>query len=221
MRINADFSIRAVEHGARMSWVASPMAGVERKMLDRIGDEIARATSIVRYAPNSAFSPHTHGGGEEFIVLEGVFSDEHGDYPAGTYVRNPPNSRHTPRSDEGCTIFVKLRQFAPDDTVQMSCDTHTVEPVPVRDCAGVERAPLLARDNEDVRIEYWAPGAAISYLPEGGIELLCLDGSFIETGVEFIAHSWLRLPPGQALDAQAGPDGARLWVKERHLAEMI
>ncbi|GAL13613.1 hypothetical protein JCM19233_4618 [Vibrio astriarenae] len=51
--------------------------------LDRVGGEVARATSIVRYKPNSAFSPHTHDGGEEFFVLEGVFSDEHGDYPQG------------------------------------------------------------------------------------------------------------------------------------------
>ncbi len=86
------------------------MSGVERKMLDRVGDEVARATSIVRYAPNSHFSAHAHGGGEEFLVLEGVFSDEHGDYPPGTYVRNPVGSCHTPRSDGGCTLFVKLHR---------------------------------------------------------------------------------------------------------------
>jgi hypothetical protein len=61
-------------------------------MLDRIGDEVARATSIVRYAPASHFSPHVHDGGEEFLVLEGTFQDEHGDYPVGSYVRNPPTS---------------------------------------------------------------------------------------------------------------------------------
>src|SRR5215204_5787315 len=81
MELNADFSQRVVVHAARLPWVSSPMAGVERRMLDRIGDEVARATSIVRYAPGSHFSPHTHGGGEEFFVLEGVFQDEHGDFP--------------------------------------------------------------------------------------------------------------------------------------------
>jgi anti-sigma factor ChrR (cupin superfamily) len=92
-------------------------------MLDRIGDEVARATSIVRYAPYSRFSPHTHAGGEEFLVLEGVFQDEHGDYPAGSYVRTPPTSSHTPGSEPGCTIFVKLWQFDPDDRTPVRIDT--------------------------------------------------------------------------------------------------
>ena len=90
MNLNADFTKRVVVHAASLDWKASPMPGVERRMLDRIGDEVARATSIVRYAPESHFSPHVHGGGEEFLVLEGVFQDEHGDFPAGYYVRNPP-----------------------------------------------------------------------------------------------------------------------------------
>ena len=96
MLINADFSQRVVVRPDDIEWVPSPMPGVERKMLDRIGEEVARATSIVRYAPNSYFSAHSHGGGEEFLVLEGVFSDEHADYPVGTYVRNPIGSSHTP-----------------------------------------------------------------------------------------------------------------------------
>src|SRR5215472_3874467 len=115
MELNADFSRRVAVHAAQLPWVASPMAGVERRMLDRIGGEVARATSIVRYAPGSRFSPHTHGGGEEFFVLEGVFQDEHGDFPAGSYIRNPPTSSHTPGSTLGCIIFVKLWQFDRDD----------------------------------------------------------------------------------------------------------
>ena len=82
---------------------------VERRMLDRIGEEVARTTSVVRYAPQSRFSPHTHGGGGEFLVLDGVFQDEHGDFP----IRNPPTSSHTSGSAPGCTIFVKLWQFDP------------------------------------------------------------------------------------------------------------
>src|SRR5438552_8882181 len=107
MDLNADFSKRAVVHAAEIPWKASPIAGVDRRMLDRIGDEVARATSIVRYAPNSKFSPHVHTGGEEFVVLEGVFQDEHGDFPAGSYIRNPPESSQAPGSIPGCTIFVK------------------------------------------------------------------------------------------------------------------
>jgi ChrR Cupin-like domain len=115
MDLNSDFGARAAVHAARLDWTSSPIPGVDRRMFDRIGDEVARATSIVRYAPHSRFSSHTHGGGEEFLVLDGVFQDEHGDYSAGTYVRNPPTSSHTPGSEPGCTIFVKLWQFDPSD----------------------------------------------------------------------------------------------------------
>ncbi|HKE95561.1 MAG TPA: cupin domain-containing protein, partial [Povalibacter sp.] len=131
MELNADFSQRVVVHAARLPWAASPMPGVERRMLDRIGDEVARATSIVRYAPGSHFSAHTHGGGEEFLVIEGVFQDEHGDYPVGSYIRNPPTSSHTPGSESGCVIFVKLWQFAPDDRTRVCIDTMKVPFLPV------------------------------------------------------------------------------------------
>ena len=99
-------------------------------MLDRVGDEVARATSIVRYEPGSQFSAHTHDLGEEFFVLDGIFSDEHGDYPAGTYVRNPPGSSHTPYTVEGCTIFVKLRQFDLEDQTPVHIDTRNAPFVP-------------------------------------------------------------------------------------------
>jgi anti-sigma factor ChrR (cupin superfamily) len=114
--INADFDRRVVIDTGAQPWITSPEPGVERRPLDRVGGEVARATSLVRYAPGSSFSAHEHGGGEEFLVLEGVFDDEHGRYPAGTYVRNPPGSRHRPFTDDGCVLFVKLRQFAPDDS---------------------------------------------------------------------------------------------------------
>src|SRR6516225_11262517 len=130
MELNADFSQRVAVHAARLPWVASPIAGVDRRMLDRIGDEVARATSIVRYAPASHFSAHTHGGGEEFLVLEGVFQDEHGDYPAGSYVRNPPTSRHTPGSASGCVIFVKLWQFDAADRKDVTVNTDRMAYAP-------------------------------------------------------------------------------------------
>ena len=122
MNLNADFTQRAVVHAGSLPWQPSPTAGVDRRMLDRIGGEVARATTIVRYAPNSRFPAHIHGGGEEFLVLDGVFQDEHGDFPAGSYVRNPPGSRHTPGSAPGCTIFVKLWQFDPDDRTEVRLD---------------------------------------------------------------------------------------------------
>ena len=121
--VNADFSRRVVIATNDLPWVPSPQAGVERRMLDRIGGEIARATSLVRYAPASVFPGHEHALGEEFLVLDGTFSDEHGDYPAGTYVRNPPGSRHSPRTGPGCTILVKLRQMPPMERRRIVVDT--------------------------------------------------------------------------------------------------
>ena len=140
MELNADFSRRVAVHAARLAWVPSPMAGVERRMLDRIGDEVARATSIVRYAPGSHFSPHTHDGGEEFFVLEGIFQDEHGEFPAGSYVRNPPTSRHTPGSVPGCVLFVKLWQFDLSDRTEVMINTG---PMPYRPATGRPGVELI------------------------------------------------------------------------------
>ena len=128
MRINADFSQRVVILPEDYRWVDSPMPGVERMMLDRIGDEVARATSLVRYAPNSSFSPHVHDGGEEFFVLEGEFADEHQTYPAGSYVRNPVGTSHSPRvGEQGCVILVKLHQFDPHDSAAVVINTQQAD----------------------------------------------------------------------------------------------
>jgi anti-sigma factor ChrR (cupin superfamily) len=217
MEINADFARRVAVHAARLPWVPSPMAGVERRMLDRIGDEVARATSIVRYAPESRFSPHTHGGGEEFLVLEGVFQDEHGEFPAGTYVRNPPTSRHTPGSATGCILFVKLWQFNPADRKEVTLDTAAIAYEAAANRPGVDLLRLFRDDCEDVRLERWMPGAAIALDVPGGAELLVLDGGFAEGGETFEPLSWLRLPTGSTLQAKAGPEGCRAWVKTGHL----
>lgn len=217
MDLNADFSRPVIVHAARLQWTPSPIAGVDRRMLDRIGDEVARATSIVRYAPHSRFSAHTHDGGEEFLVLDGVFEDEHGAYPAGSYVRNPPTSRHTPGSAPGCTLFVKLWQFDPEDRTPVRLDTGTMEYWPAPGRSGVETMPLFADAREAVRLERWAPGAPVSLPVPGGGELLVLTGGVRAGGEDCEPHSWLRLPCGATLDATAGRDGASLWVKTGHL----
>jgi ChrR-like protein with cupin domain len=218
MNVNSDFGTRVAVHAARLGWTASPTPGVDRRMLDRIGDEVARATSIVRYAPHSRFSAHTHGGGEEFLVLDGVFQDDHGDYPAGTYVRNPPTSSHTPGSEAGCTIFVKLWQFDPEDRTPVRIDTSGLSFASAPDLSGVEFALLHEGARELVLLERWAPGINIPVPLPRGIELLVLDGSFIEGGEEFSRHSWLRLPAGARLQATAGRGGCKVWVKSGHLA---
>jgi len=216
MELNADFSQRAAVHAARLAWTQSPVAGVDRRMLDRIGDEVARATSIVRYAPKSRFSAHIHGGGEEFFVLDGVFEDENGDYPAGTYVRNPPTSRHTPGSAPGCTLFVKLWQFDPADRTELRIDTGGAAYMPAPGRPGVDIMPLFADAHEEVRLERWAAGEKVGFEASGGLELLVLDGGF-EEQERFEKLSWLRLPAGSALRAAAGPLGCIAWVKSGHL----
>jgi hypothetical protein len=218
MNLNSDFNARAAVHAARLDWTPSPIPGVDRRMLDRIGEELARATSFVRYAPHSHFSPHTHGDGEEFLLLDGVFQDEHADYPPGTYVRNPPTSRHTPGSEPGCTLFVKLWQFDPDDRTPVRIDTSDLSFLPAPDLPGIEFAVLYDSAWELVLLERWAPGISIAVPIPAGIELLVLDGGFTEDGEEFTQYSWLRLPAGSTLRATAGPQGCRLWVKSGHLS---
>ncbi|WP_170505990.1 cupin domain-containing protein [Ruegeria arenilitoris] len=214
MELNSDFSSRVVVHSDQLEWQASPMKGVDRRMLDRIGGEVARATTIVRYAPGSKFSAHTHTGGEEFIVLDGVFQDEHGDFPAGTYVRNPPTSAHTPGSEPGCTIFVKLWQFDLDDRTQFRKTMADELAAPVN---GVSTATLHKDDREIVTYSHLDPGAVLNSDAAGGIELLVIDGSITTGGDDLTKDGWLRLPEGQALSATAGSHGAKVWVKTGHL----
>jgi anti-sigma factor ChrR (cupin superfamily) len=221
MELNADFSKRVAVHAAHVPWVPSPMAGVDRRMLDRIGDEVARATSIVRYAPGSHFSPHTHGGGEELLVLEGEFSDEHGDFPAGSYIRNPPTSRHTPRSKPGCVLLVKLWQFDMSDRTQVQIDTRDRVFVPVANRDGVTALELFQDSHEIVRLERWSANATIDLAPHGGAELLVLDGAFAESGERFEAQSWLRLPQGAALAARTGEHACTVWIKTGHLNQPV
>lgn len=220
MLVNADFMRRAVVHAADAEWVRSPVAGIERRMLDRVGDEVARATSLVRYAPRKRFSSHVHGGGEEFLVLEGVFQDEHGRFPAGSYVRNPPESKHTPWSDEGCVIFVKLCQFDPSDRTQVWVRSDETTPKEVPGLLGVTSVPLFQDGVEEVRMEVWEPLASLPPRQHpGGLELLVVEGSFEESAAIFSEYSWLRLPPGDAFQAKVGPHGAKVWVKMGHLSQ--
>ncbi|MGB0504945.1 MAG: cupin domain-containing protein [Pikeienuella sp.] len=215
MKINADLTKRATAHVATTPWVQSPMAGVERRMLDRMQAETGHATSYVRFAPESHFSPHVHDGGEEFLVLEGVFQDEHGDFPAGSYIRNPPTSSHTPGAAEGCVIFVKLWQFDPADRthVRVSTDKQTWLPAG----PNVEAKSLYKDAREDVRLERWAQDSQIATGGEGGEEIVVLSGSFTESGEVFTQHSWLRSPAGHPCTITTGPNGATVWVKRGHL----
>ena len=175
--VHADFSQRVVLHAADARWVPSPLPGVQRRMLDRVGGELARATSLVRYAPGARFNRHGHDGGEEILVLEGVFSDESGDHPAGTYLRNPPGSAHAPFSRAGCLLFVKLRQFAPDDTARLCIDTGDASLWSPGDSPGLSILMLHSHGTERTLLLRSAPHTWYdTHSHPGGEELLVLDG---------------------------------------------
>ena len=214
--IRADLSQRAVVLPGEEPFVPSPMAGVERMMLDRDGGEVARATTIVRYAPNSYFPPHTHGGGEEFFVLDGVFSDEHGDYPAGTYVRNPPGTRHKSFTKDGCTIFVKLHQFQQGDLHQFSIDTNKAQWSEGK-VTGLSELPLHQFGREHVSLIRWAPGASFTqHTHSAGEEMLVLSGSFVDELGSYPKGSWIRNPPGSTHRPMTQP-GSTILGKLGHL----
>ena len=199
-----------------LDWTPSPVSGVDRRILHHAGDEVACATFIVRYEPGSRVASHPHCGGEEFLVLEGVFQDEHGDFPAGSYVRKPPTSSHTPRSELGCTLFVKLGQFDPNDRTEVSFDTALQAFAPVEARPGVEAIPLFADLEEQVRLERWAAGAVVDLAAPGGVGVLVLEGRFTEGGERFRPQSWLRLPAGSVMQARAGGQGCCVWIKTGH-----
>ena len=217
MNVNADFNARVAIDARNMPWMASPQAGVERKMLDRVGDEVARATSIVRYAPGSVFAPHTHELGEEFLVLAGTFEDDQGAYPAGTYVRNPPGSRHRPFSTAGCEIFVKLRQFQAGDDARVVIDTSQAAFRPGL-VPGLTVLPLHEYGSEHVALVRWAPGTRFqAHTHWGGEEILVLEGTFSDEYGDYPAGSWLR-NPHLSRHQPFSDEGCLIYVKVGHLA---
>jgi len=217
MRINADFSRPVTMLATDHEWIHSPEQGVDRIMLDRIGDEVARATSIVRYAPDSSFARHEHALGEEFLVLDGVFSDEHGDYPTGTYVRNPPGSGHTPYSKDGCVILVKLRQFDPTDLQPVVVNTTDASLWPSAMEQRVAALDLHQFKAEKVRMLRVPKGRSFSAAAnEGGVELLVISGSVEYDQQVLDVSAWLRLPTGSDLYLASREDSV-LWMKSGHL----
>ena len=217
-RVRADMSQAARVQLDTLPWLASPSPGVDRRMLDRVGTEVARATSVVRYAPGSRFDAHTHDLGEEFLVLEGVFSDEHGDYPAGTYVRNPPGSSHAPFTEGGCTIFVKLRQFAVDDERRVVVDTRRASFLPGQ-VDGLTVLPLHEHRGVHAALVRWAPGTRFQrHTHWGGEEILVLEGVFSDEHGDHPAGTWLRSPHLSQHTPFSTP-GCLIYVKVGHLVD--
>lgn len=216
MLVHPDFSLRATVTAAEHRWVASPQPGVERVMLDRLGAERARATSLVRYAPASVFPAHGHPGGEEILVLSGTFSDSSGDYGPGWYLRNPPGSAHQPSSADGALIFVKLWQMAAGDSRTVRVDTR--DPSTWRTDGRHEVCALYAAEREQVSVLRLPPGYTLRLGAPGGSELLVTEGRLIVGAVVLVALGWLRLPPGDAPELHAGDAGTTLYLKTGHLA---
>ena len=225
MLINADFTRRALLASENYQWVSSPQNGVERVMLDRVGAEKARATSIVRYAPDSYFPHHLHPGGEEILVLSGTFSADNIDYPAGWYLRNPPNSGHQPYSKEGAVIFVKLWQMPAAEARYVAIDTN--------DAANWQKqgnrdvCHLFSDASEQVSLKRLnANEALFTGTVRGGAEILVLDGELIDDDIidnaqTYTRGSWIRLPVGALPKIKAGAQGVTVYLKTGHLSHII
>lgn len=217
MMLNMDMSERVVIDSNQMAWLPSPAQGVVRKSLARQGKESGQVTSIVRYEPGSAFTAHSHPAGEEIMVLEGVFSDETGDYPAGTYIRNPPGSSHSPFSREGCVLFVKLDQFATGDDKQVRINTNTTPWLPGQ--GGLQVMPLHDFEVEHTALVRWPENERfVPHQHFGGEEILVLSGTFIDEHGRYPAGSWLR-SPHMSTHFPYVEEETVIWVKVGHLKE--
>jgi len=214
--INGDLGRRVAVDTAAMAWTPSPSRTVFRKRVHLVGPpESGQVTSVVRYGPGATFHTHAHPDGEEILVLEGVFSDEHGDWPAGTYLLNPEGFRHSPFSRDGCVLFVKLRQFPGRTREHVALRTDTLEWRPAAR-AGVAVRPLYAQAGfaDTMRLERWPPEARLRPIEyPSGAELFVLEGSFRDEDGEFARGAWLRLPPGAA-HSPSTAEGCVLYIKE-------
>ena len=197
--IHGNLAIVAVADTSQMEWEVSPSGSVWRKRLHLVGPpESGQVTSVVCYEPDSSFPSHDHPEGEEILVLEGVFSDEHGDWPAGTFLLNPEGFRHAPFSKPGCLLFVKLRQFPGRERRHIVVDTNKLSWVPSTVPGVVHKALYEQSGFSDlIHLERWQPGADlgdVSY--DQGAEWFVLEGEFADGSGTHPAGSWLRMPPG-------------------------
>ncbi len=216
--VNQNYDLRVVVNSVNEKWNESPCKGVERVYLERDNcGEKAKATSIVRFSPNSYFDQHTHDGGEEFLVLEGTFADEFGTYPKGTYIRNPRGSSHKPHTKDGCTIFVKLRQFQLNDTKSIKIDTNNISwqagLVP-----GLSVMPLHEFGVEHTALVKWKPNTKFSsHKHWGGEEILVLEGTFYDEHGIYPKGAWIRSPHLSEHAPFTKEEGALIFVKTGNL----
>lgn len=213
--LNMDFEQRVVIDTNAVDWVQSPMPGVWRKRLAREEAERGHATSIVKYDAGASFSQHDHPLGEEILVLEGVFSDESGDYPAGTYFRNPEGFIHAPFSEKGCVILVKLHQFKPGDTRHACIDTNAEPWQPGN--GNLKVMPLHNFESESVALVMWPAGERFQpHKHMGGEEIYVIDGELLDEHGRYPAGTWIRSPHMSQHNPYVERD-TLIWVKVGHL----
>ena len=211
-----DRTLRLAIETAAMSWENSPSPGVQRKKLEREAAESGQVTSVVRYAANSRFSAHLHPLGEEIFVLSGVFEDEHGQYPAGTYLRNPPGSSHSPASKQGCELLVKLNMFDPDDLEPVCVNTTTAQWSPGL-VPGLSVLSLHSHKTEHTALVRWAPQTRFKpHTHPGGEEIFVLDGVFQDELGVYPKGAWLR-NPSYSLHQPFSLKGCTIFVKTGHI----
>lgn len=213
--LNMDFSHRVLLDSNRLEWERSPISGVWRRKLAREDAEQGRASSIVRYEAGACFSAHDHPGGEEILVLDGVFSDHSGDYPAGSYFRNPQGYRHAPFSEQGCTILVKLHQFQALDRQHVIVDTHNAL-WRNTDSAGVQRAALHHFAFEQVELLRFSAGSHLLMTANLGEEFYVLEGEISDEQATYTQGCWLRQPKASSLTRRASKPSL-LWRKTGHI----
>ncbi len=216
-QLNADFTKRAVMHTARMDWQASPSPSVWRKRLDLSGPaEAGRVTSVVRYDADSAFPPHDHPDGEEIFVLDGVFSDEHGNYPSGTFLLNPEGFRHQPYSKEGCIIFVKLRQYPGSNRRHVVVDTKNTAWTAGED--GRQTLPLYGEPGypERIGLQRLPRKATATLSAICGAEIFLIAGALEDGTDAYAAGDWVRYPAAPEIRLRATDDSV-FYVKSGHL----
>lgn len=213
--INMNFNQRLVIETVSMKWERSPASGVWRKPLEREDKESGHTTSVVRYEAGAGFPEHAHPLGEEILVLEGIFSDETGDYGPGNYIRNPPGSRHQPFSKDGCTILVKLNQFDAKDLQVVRLETHTRPWQP--GIGGLEVMSLHSFSHEHVALVKWPAGEYFQmHRHLGGEEIFVLSGEFRDEHGLYPAGTWIRSPHG-SMHCPFVEEETLIWVKTGHL----
>jgi anti-sigma factor ChrR (cupin superfamily) len=218
--LNMNLSEAVVSHPASQKWVASPAEGVTRIQLERASDESGHVTSFVNYAAGSSFRSHVHPLGEEIYVLEGTFSDEYGDYPAGTYLRNPPGSSHAPYSTSGCKLFVKLDQFDPDDSTRVIVRTEDRQWRP--GIGNLRVLPLHEFGTESTALVFWPANEVFQqHRHWGGEEIVVLAGEFRDEHGSYPAGSWLRSPHMSQHTPYVGQEETLILVKVGHLGDTL